>query len=92
MEKLLEIGLSGWIIFVISIFLGGGITVRQIIKRRSRQLNIKAGGDVAGGDIIKGKFRAQNSNTSSKNVTHSSQDNIVANGDVAGGNIIKGDE
>ena len=59
MEKLLEIGLSGWIIFIISALLAGGVIVRQITKRRTRQSNITAGGDVAGGDIIKGEHKVQ---------------------------------
>lgn len=91
MEKLLEIGLSGWIGTIITILLGGCIALRQMIKRRSRQINIKAGGDVAGGDIIKGKHKVANTNGSSKKVTYSVQENIDAKSDVAGGNIIKGD-
>jgi len=90
--KLLEIGLSGWIIFIITALFGSGIVVRQIIKRRTRQSNIKAGGDVAGGDIVKGKEKVKNGNVSSKKITHSVQENIVAKGDVAGGDIFKGDE
>lgn len=92
MEKLLEIGLSGWIIFIISLLFGSGIIVRQIIKRRTRQSNIKAGGDVAGGDIIRGKGKVRNGNVSSKEIIHSVQENIVAKGDVAGGDIITGDK
>lgn len=92
MEKLLEIGLSGWIIFIISALLGGGIIVRQITKRRTRQSNITAGGDVAGGDIIKSEHKGQDSNASTKKVSDSVQKNITAKGDVAGGNIKKGDK
>lgn len=92
MEKLLEIGLSGWIISIITVLFGGGIIVRQIIKRRTRQSNIKAGGDVAGGDIFKGKGKVTNRNVPSKKVIRCVQKNIVAKGDVAGGDIFKGDK
>lgn len=92
MVKLLEIGLSGWLIFLVTIIFGGGIIVRQIFKRRTRQLNINAGGDVAGGDILKGNGKVQNCNASSKKIINSVQKNIVAEGDVAGGDIIKGDK
>lgn len=92
MEKLLEIGLSGWIIFLVTIIFGGGITVRQIFKRRTRQFNIKAGGDVAGGDILKSNGKVRNCNVSSKKIINNVQKNIEAKGDVAGGDIIKGDK
>jgi len=91
-EKILEIGFSGWIIFIITVLFGGGIIMRQFIKRRSRQSNIKAGGDVAGGDIIKGNGKAKNDTVSFKKNIHSVQKNIEAKGDVAGGDIIRGDE
>lgn len=92
MEKLLEIGLSGWLIFLVTIIFGGGITVRQIFKRRTRQLNIKAGGDVAGGDILKGNGKVPNCNVSSDKIINTVQKNIETKGDVAGGDIIKGDK
>ena len=91
-EKLLEIGLSGWIMVIITALFGCGIVVRQISKRRTRQANIKAGGDVAGGDIVKGKNMLPYSHVSAKKVTLSKQTNIAAKGDVAGGDIIKDDE
>jgi hypothetical protein len=92
MQKYLEIGLSGWIIFIVTALLGGGIFVHQIIRRRIRQSNITAGGDVAGGNIIKGEHKVKNSKVSVKKVSHIIQENIVAKGDVAGGDIFKSDE
>lgn len=92
MEKLLEIGLSGWLIFIVTILFGGGVIVRHITIRRTRQSNITAGGDVAGGDIIKVKRKNQNRSGDNKNVSNSVQKHINAEGDVAGGNIEKGDK
>lgn len=92
MEKWLEIGLSGWIIFIITVFFGGGFVVRHIIRRRTCQTHIKAGGDVAGGDIIHEKHQAQKDSGSSIRISHSVQGNITAKGDVAGGDIIKNDK
>lgn len=86
--KLFEIGLSGWIVFIFTILLGSGLFVtKQIIRRKSRQFNIKAGGDVAGGNIIKCKNSVNG--CSSKIVTNTYQKNIDSNGDIAGGDIIK---
>ncbi len=90
-QKLLEIGLSGWIIFIITILIGGGIRIRQVIRRKTLQLNIKAGGDVAGGDIFKGRYR-NNERTSLTEISNSVQKDITALGDVAGGNIDKNDK
>lgn len=88
MQKLLEIGLSGWLIFLITILIGGGLGFRLISRRRSRQSNIRAAGDVAGGDIFKGK-KCEQKNPSSLSEVDSVQNNIVSGGDVAGGNIDK---
>lgn len=86
MEKWLEIGLSGWLIFGFTVLVGGGLVSRRL-RRRSRQSNIKAGGDVAGGDIVRGdKTLDNNIGCSSSN---SVQKNITADGDVAGGDIFK---
>ena len=92
MDSILETGLSGWIIFIMTAILGGGIFVRRIVKRRTRQSHINANGDVAGGDIFKGKSNAQNGKGSASITNHCVQENITAKGDVAGGDITKGDE
>ncbi len=89
MQKLLEIGLSGWIPFVITLLFGSGIVLWQVTRRKTRQLNIKAGGDVAGGDIHKGIEKENIERISSKEVSTSNQKNIVTGGDVSGGNIYK---
>jgi len=91
MEKLLEIGLSGWLVAIITFLFGSGFVVWQVFKRKTHQTNIKAGGDIAGGDIIKGKVICPDEQriSPSKKVTYTVQKNIVANGDVAGGDIHK---
>ena len=91
MERFIEIGLSGWIIFVIAALIGGGITYRHITRWRTRQSNITAGGDVAGGDILKGR-NGENTEVSSSKKINSVQKNIRARGDVAGGSIVRNDK
>jgi len=88
MQKFLEIGLSGWFIFVINILVGGGLTIRYFSRRKSRQSNVNAGGDVAGGDILKSKQSRRGAPEQSSKI-ESIQTNITAVGDVAGGNIDK---
>lgn len=94
MEKLLEIGLSGWLVAIITLLFGSGFVVWQVAKRKTRQTNIVAGGDVAGRNITKGKAICadEQCTSSSKKVTHTIQKNIKANGDVAGGDIHKVDK
>ncbi|WP_339135827.1 MAG: hypothetical protein WGN25_19000 [Candidatus Electrothrix sp. GW3-4] len=91
MDKLLETGLSGWIIFIISLIIGGGgLTVHHFRKQQTKQSKIKAGGDVAGGDIIKTyKEHSPEHAGSTKEKKKTIQKDITANGDVAGGNIFK---
>ncbi len=91
MEKIIEIGLSGWIIFIASIFLCGGIAYRHVTRRKIRQSNIAAGGDVAGGNILKGTSVNHPAGTSNTK-TNVVQSDIRAGGDVAGGNIVRDDK
>lgn len=88
----LEIGLSGWITFIVALIIGGGSIVLLIRTRTSKQSNVRAGRDVAGGDIRKRKNT--NSDDQSKRVdsVRSHQSDITAGGDVAGGDIHKNDE
>lgn len=88
MQRLLEIGLSGWLIFLLTILFGGSLGVRYFSRRRSRQKNIDAGGDIAGGDILKGTKNVTDRPAETSKID-STQKNITAEGDVAGGNIDK---
>lgn len=88
MQKLIENGLSGWIVFILSILVGGGLAIRYFSYRKSRQFNVDAGGDVAGGDILKSKQGGRGTPEKSSKID-SIQTNITAVGDVAGGNIDK---
>lgn len=88
MQKLLEIGLSGWLIFVLSILGVGGLAKGYFSSRKSRQSNVDAGGDVAGGDILKSKQGGREVPVQSSKIDII-QRNITAAGDVAGGNIDK---
>ncbi len=88
--RLLEIGLSGWICVLIPILLGGYVVVRKRIKRRTLQLNIRADGDVAGGNITKGRSNKQKCQEHfTKEKYDTIQKNVTAKGDVAGGSITK---
>jgi hypothetical protein len=91
MSELFKTGLSGWIIFIISLILGGGgLTISHFRKQLTKQSNIKAGGDVAGGNIIKtDNEHPSEYNGSTKEKNKTIQKDITANGDVAGGNIFK---
>jgi len=88
MQNLLEIGLSGWLIFVLNILAGGGLALWYFSRRKSRQSNIYAGGDVAGGDILKSKKGGRGASEKTSKID-TIQKNITAEGDVAGGNIDK---
>jgi hypothetical protein len=91
MERLIEIGLSGWIFPVITVLLGGGIVYHQVTRRRTRQSKIRAGGNVAGGDILKDGSSDHSSGASSTEF-NSVQRDVRAGGDVAGGNIVRNDK
>ncbi len=92
MEEFLQNGFSGWAVSILTLILGGGFVVWKVTKRKTRQSNIKAGGDVAGGDIIKDDRQVPNEDVSSKEVCDTEQKDIEAGGDVAGGNIVKGEK
>lgn len=78
-------GLSGWVF----VLLGFLVTGAAFYLRRSKQTNIKAKGDVAGGDIIKNSTVATDKPSGTREARIVSQNNIVAGGDVAGGDIKK---
>jgi hypothetical protein len=80
-------GLSGWIILLI---VGGVSAGAIIIFVRTKQSNIIAGGDVAGGNITKGCPKKENNGKSGKKISIVSQKDIRAKGDVAAGDIMKG--
>ncbi len=92
MSRILEIGLSGWLVSAVVLLLGGGVILWRISTRRTQQSHIVAGGDVAGGDIVKNSQSANDRSDSSFDRRKTAQTDIVAGGDVAGGNIVKDSE
>jgi hypothetical protein len=88
-ENLIADGLSGWIIFVISLILGGGAVVFSLRRRKTIQKNIRAGGDVAGGDIRLSKPNNNQIKNPNLDTRETIQTDITAGGDVAGGDIEK---
>lgn len=91
MNKLLEIGLSGWLTFLFTLLIGSGLALWVSSRRRSRQSNVFATGDVAGGDILKGN-KCDSGRSVGASEVNSVQSNIVSGGDVAGGTIDKRDK
>lgn len=87
--KFLLDGMSGWIIYVLTLLIGGGLVFRHVMKRRSRQINLNASGDVAGGDIHSGASKPMHPPKQSRSSSNTVQENITAGGDIAGGNITK---
>jgi hypothetical protein len=94
-QKLLEIGLSGWVIFILTLILGTWFGYTRLQRFNTKQSRIRARGDVAGGDINKGiglGAETTKNREKSKHFVDSDQSDIEAGGDVAGGNIAKGQE
>lgn len=86
--KYLDIGLSGWLIAVLTLVLG--YFGFKVWRRTTNQKNIKAGGSVAGGSIIKGPLPRDGSDVRKSRNTKTRQKNIEAGEDVSGEDIIKG--
>ena len=94
MVNLIEIGLSGWICTFVVIIIGGvgtALGYRRITRRKTKQTKIKAGRDVAGGDIIEKKIGAHNDVKSLIEINCVQKD-ITAKGNVAGGSIVREDK
>ena len=88
-DELIKIGLSGWIIFILTLLLGGGFVVWTIRRRKTIQKNILAGGDVAGGNIRGRSATGAKSGVATLDTKSTRQENVTAAGDVAGGDIDK---
>ena len=88
LTKLVEIGLSGWIVALVIPLMGLAVGAYFFRRRKTTQTEIIAGGDVAGGDIsVSNRGHVSKSPTSESSVTIQSK--ISAGGDVAGGDIDK---
>lgn len=80
-------GLSGWIIFLITLIMSGGFIIAR--RRKTTQKNIRAKGDVAGGDIRFKRTSPTKNNGKGAETKTTKQINVSAGGDVAGGDIEK---
>jgi len=85
-------GLSGWIIFILTLLIGGVVVYRYVRRRHIHQSKLKAGGSIAGGNIYTNTNPHSNTQKTTEDSLRVVQENLEASGDIAGGDIIKRDK
>ena len=95
-EKCWEVllsGVSGWVFVLLPLLLGGGYAVHTTRrKRKVNQSRARAGGSIAGGDIIRGEDVRRNApKDADQEDLAVDQSGVDAEGDIAGGDIVSRD-